>query len=95
MTKSLIMFQLPNPLYAADHEKRSANSAPLSPESAGRPYAKPPESVSPSSIADPSPVLPLRRSNRRIKAHFEHFLEYLSSNCCNQFCFFLKKRGTL
>jgi len=54
--------------HAADHEERSASSAPVSPESAACSFAEPSESVSsPSSSADPPPVLPLPRSSRRVK----------------------------
>ena len=46
-------------LHAADHEECSASSAPISPESAACSFAEPSESVSsPSSSADPPPVLP-------------------------------------
>ena len=54
--------------HAADHEECSASSAPVSPESAACSFAEPSESVSsPSSSADLPPVLPLRRSSRRVK----------------------------
>ena len=53
---------------AVDRGERSTSSAPVSPVSAACSSAEPTESVSPSTAAVPSPVQPLRRSSRRIKA---------------------------
>ena len=52
----------------ADRTEHGTSSAPVSPVSAPCSSAEPPESVSPSSTADPSPVQPLGKSSRRIKA---------------------------
>ena len=54
-------------LQAADHEERGSSSNSVCPESAAYSSAES-ESVSPSSTADPTPALPLRRSSRRVKA---------------------------
>ena len=53
---------------AADPGEHSISSAPAFPVSAACSPAEPPESVLQSSTADLSPVQPLRRSNRTIKA---------------------------
>ena len=52
---------------AADPGKHSISSAPVFPASAACSPAETPESVLQSTTADPSPVQPLRRSNRTIK----------------------------
>ena len=52
----------------ADHEEHRVSSAPVPPESAACSSAESPESASLSSTPYSSPVLPLRRSSRRVKA---------------------------
>ena len=52
----------------ADREEHGTSSALVSPVSAACSSAEPTESASPSTAVDPSPVQPLRRSSRRIKA---------------------------
>ena len=54
-------------LQAADHKECGSSSDSVSPESAAYSSAEP-ESVSPSSTADPTPAPLLRRSSRRVKA---------------------------
>ena len=55
-------------LCAANSEECSTSSAPVTPVSVTCSSAGPPKSVSPSTTVDPSPVLPLCRSSRGIKA---------------------------
>ena len=51
----------------ADRAEHGTSSATVSPVSAACSSAEAPESLSPSSTADPSPVQPLRKSSRRIR----------------------------